>query len=57
MCSKKTTGEKGGRREMVASVDATLSSDCRRGGAPFNDAHHGVVVVVLAPLGWWWHVA
>jgi hypothetical protein len=51
MCSKKTTGEKGGRRETVAQVVATLSSDYRRGGAPFNDAHHGVVPVVLTPLG------
>jgi hypothetical protein len=39
MCSKKTTEEKGGQREMAAQVDATLSSECRRGGAPFNAAH------------------
>jgi hypothetical protein len=39
MCSKKKTGEKGGRQEMVAQVDATLSSEYRQGGAPFNDAH------------------
>jgi hypothetical protein len=36
---------------MVAPVDATLSGECRRGGAPFKDAHHGVVAVVLTPLG------
>jgi hypothetical protein len=40
VCSKKTAGEKGGRREMmVAQVDATLSSECRWGGAPFNYPH------------------
>jgi hypothetical protein len=36
---------------MVAQVDATLSDECRRGGAPFNDAHSGVVALVPAPLG------
>jgi hypothetical protein len=36
---------------MVAQVDATLSSECQRGGVPFKDAHRGVVAVVLAPLG------